>query len=1444
MAEGGKHEDDYLVALITEILGHCEGKIEALHTLEQKLCDSIRSTKKKHFSSFHELSGQSFSSFIESHPDHFAIDNDGRDFLVSLAKQKQKKKKGKKGHTKSQEQNSFAARACINDEPVRASVSDQQWYSPDDEDEQTSAAASGSGQWQEVKRKGAKPKKTDTRLKTITGAAEKTDSSCQPSTEELKIQQLVNKPSSDILIFQATEDVYMLDRTKFIKDVTSLWNTPRRDTAHILLGVRECPQPPHQLLGIQSSTEESVYKSMLDGNLFDFPPRFRYFEVKCEEVLIGVVEIEGSPASPSVVCNDNLAVAGLKKGVLFTRKNKQNMPVMPDNPLYNSVVQRLCAKSANHQLSHTNEPKGMTNAKRTASQPSCQPVQESHSQSTPANPPRQDKTYAASATAPSQPKLLMKALNNFQKVHFVLICGSMSLTTQNIDALAAAPWVAVYDFNVQGRDTGLLGILEDSIMRKRSLSILTWCDSCKGITEKGTQWWSLRGRREIPESHTADDYKEWLKQVKDKLEKLCQELARFAEDYTILSVLVLWPDSELEARCMHKFLGRLQENVQSKIVICFPDSTKDYDQSKTAKLVRLDFEDDIEEFHVNLGDFCAEIELLTQNSLPPEKFQFQLPSAESGVATLEEKDAAWLTQEMEVLYLQSPHTKVLPDQDLKKEADNFFRGGTISWFTLYDPKYEHFDIKRMVAKDITSYIQKEFIDDGRNGMVTVYHAPGAGGSTMARRILWEMRDKAPCVHVMQRSGSAMEEVAVRLEFLYNRCKVPVIALMDGEDERRIKQLSKQLQRHNVVILYVKRYPYSSKDIKPSKGKFYLPGTVHSKESEKLITRYMKQCEGDTTKIDELLKMNQEVKEDTQQHQMYEYGMTVYHHEFRGVRSYVKGHLQLAENRQKDLQQWQKCLGFLALVYFYGQSSLPCQFFAKLLEKQPNYKVDLDDFPHQVRVFVVQDRNEGKNQCIRIGHYIIAKEILEQVLSRRLRSASGKTLSDRLSAEAQRNLKDFSIDFIKFATRKQIKASLTSQIISYILTKVFIFRDNAETNDIDAQGLEPSTKKKPQFSQIMSDLDSNPPYHGRLEVLQKLCDAFPNNPNFRAHLGRFYTCCRPEAEKEAEKHFTEALRLCNAQSPTKDGDDIDDKSKLTLMHVYHMYGMFFQVRIDRLVKMNQHDQENMELFNEYLGRIVSDANEACEKFIKSRNATPFGQEESYIFTNEIHVRLRVCDFVNRYFPENMRGFLCQTRGDWVDTAQSFVIESVMEIDSLIMECWDVQMDEVFLLKKYVNWFHTLFSSCTKEIQRLLKTDRLASLHLTVTATKLKFRRPDDILWSDGHMPEEHVVRLVSLLENIFQEDYEDVEGRNRVKSRLEMDYKDWLLAIRLPHFPQVRKWLLRDNGFSSSSSSFTSCREPNTRGGVRKMNNTPTTYNHTLGEGKDKHIRLQRLTTIH
>ena len=1416
----GLSKNDLLVSLLLEILANSDQKEHRLYSLEQELCVRLRETTKRQVPNFTEFAGWPFRAFLERNPAHFRLWMKDYHFLVSMKKAKKKKKKHKRIDS---DQTSVTSTDTASD-PLGNEEQQKSTELHCLQTFDTEAAGVDTEPWTAVKSKAARPKsstqKSKQTIQTTAGPAtldqsaenlgqtseEEHAAKIDMAMDESLIGDLLSQHPGSTLIFKRSGENYTQDRLQFTLDIVSLWNTPNRDKAYIILGVKPKQTLPHALIGLRTDTSKTFYKDLFQWQLFtQLPPQFSYREAMYSNKRVGIIQIEPNYGcgAPSIVTSDDMAPR-IKRNQLWARKAGENTAIENLDLFIGQIHAWFQGKGKDPSVKVLKTASTPTQSKPKVDQPKpslsvTEQSFEREESGSVADPAQRTRSSDAQALR------LMKALNYFKKGHFALICGSLNMKCRTIDALASAPWIAVYDFDFSGRDSGLLAILEDSIKRRRHLSVNTWCDPYTGLTELGTQWWSLRGRREVPQSKTSDmSHQEWFAKVREKVEKLCIELARYSEDYTVLTFLVLWPSSELEARCMLKFLTKVQEHLQPRLILCCTDPETDLSQSKVVEMIQYEYEGKAQIFHTHLEEVCLEIQQWTQDSVTPSEFQYQLPAEDKTQITLEDKDAAWLAEDLEVLYLKSPYKKQdLTADDLKSEAENFFRGGTIRWHVWYDVGAGCFDVERSISKRMTTYIRENLIAQFKlNGMVSFFHAPGSGGSTMAQRVLWDLHEDVPCAKVRQRSGSSPEDVADKLIFLYHRSRIPVVALFDGEDEPRLKQISLFLQRSPVVVLYLKRYLYrldeSDVRVTPTGSHFLLSGFVTKQESRNLVLRFSDRCETDQEKIRKLEKLDKDVREEKEKHQMFEFGMTVYAHEFQGVRAYVRGYLGLHPIPSKELEPWQKCLGYISLIYYYGQTSIPCQFFANIMGKPNNYIMALEDFPDQFQILVVQDSNEGRRGYLRITHYIIAREILEQILNRRpspsketSKPSSASTKEARgneLSKEAKYCLKSFCVNFIQEVAKKKTKSAVTSHAVTYILTKTFIFRDNEEVGDLAAQDTQ--TRKKPQFSQIMSDLDSNPPFDGRLEILQNLCRTFPDDPNFRAHLGRFFSLCRPQEEEEAESHFNAALRLCYSRSgASKDPEELDERSNQTLMHIYHMFGNAFQRRIAKYTGWNPGDDPTVRTsradMEERLEEVISNADTACKYFLQARLHTPQGQEDCYTYMNEIHVRLQACDFVNRVYPQGLHAFVSLKR---IDHKVGFIRDSVTIIEDLIMECYSVVLlDRGTLLEKNVRWFYSLFHSCTNALKNFVEGEDLTSLRLNISRKKLKFRGSETIVAVENpNVPEKEIASIVCLLETIFR--YPNA-GQDMGKRTLDLHYKEWILAIRNPKFGKVRCYSL-------------------------------------------------------
>ena len=970
------------------------------------------------------------------------------------------------------------------------------------------------------------------------------------------------------------------------------------------------------------------------------------------------------------------------------------------------------------------------------------------------------------------------AVDHFRKGHFVLVSGESLTASAKLETLACVPWVSVYDFDMYSRKRGLLSCVENIIKKKRYFSVCTWQDPSSKVTESGTQWHCLKGLSEIADSKVSDEPAKWFKETKTELNAICRNLANFANFCTVLKIVILWPEDENKARYVYKFLSVLNAELESfKLIIVCSDNTKTQ-ESKSYNILSLlmdEYPQDAVKFTMHLDQLCIEVENISADSQEKAQIKYTLPTEEGhSNHYIHDTDAAWLRENLDVLYEQNPFAQNPLDVEVLADLSNdFFHGGTLQWTTWYALGSGHLEVERDIMICIKDHIKKH---EGtyKNVLITLFHAPGGGGTTFAQRILWEYHNSIPCVEV--KTITTVEGITEKIKFLYEKTKLPVLMLVDGEDKESVNQLVKHLHFIPTILLYIKRYsdPFPDKDICKNYNTFWLKGSVTADEANKLAMKFADRCDDDGVKK-QLFRISKDVCKRAVSHYVYEFGMTVYDSSFKGIGSFVRGYLCLNKNPSDALSQAQTILAYLSLVYYYGHSFVPCQFFGHLLCLQRNYVVDMEDFPHPVKLFVVQDSHVRSH--IRICHQSVAKEVLEHVLN----PSNKDPQVEGLSTVAKKDLKKLCVNFIKYASHKKTKSSIISETIRRILTQTFIHRDSKHVDKNKSK-----FEKKDLFSRILTDVDNDQPYTDRLEILKQLTESFPEDPDFQAHLGRFYLYCRPNEDDEAEVCFKRALELCRKQIVGKDRKD------LRLMRIYHMYGMIFKKRMSCCIKTKKSKLRSFDEFMSTTERIITEAQNACEHFRLSRERTPLGRD-NYALASEIMVRLDVCDFIQKNYKHGeITDFLSQLPDH---KATKFIQDTIFKVENLLRDIYSVDNPNIIdeYRKAYIR-YQEVFRKQIDELAKLFQPNDCSSRRFTIAAIKLKYlsNASDRSSVFEGDMSKDDVEHLVSLYENGFQE-----ADMSEYKRQLDMDYIEWLFAVRNPVFQkcysvekvlkQIRTW---------------------------------------------------------
>ena len=128
--------------------------------------------------------------------------------------------------------------------------------------------------------------------------------------------------------------------------------------------------------------------------------------------------------------------------------------------------------------------------------------------------------------------------------------------------------------------------------------------------------------------------------------------------------------------------------------------------------------------------------------------------------------------------------------------EQFYRGAEVDWwnfaFQRHVCKREKLDDLKRKVRDSLQGIS--LADDNLVGRVVLYHQPGAGGSTVARNVLWDFRKEYRCAVIKNITDMTAEQIARFRSYKDNNEPKPVLLLLDNHDEEKTNMLWAFLER--------------------------------------------------------------------------------------------------------------------------------------------------------------------------------------------------------------------------------------------------------------------------------------------------------------------------------------------------------------------------------------------------------------------------------------------------------------------------------------------------------------------------------------------------------------------------------------------------------------------------------------------------------------------------
>lgn len=141
------------------------------------------------------------------------------------------------------------------------------------------------------------------------------------------------------------------------------------------------------------------------------------------------------------------------------------------------------------------------------------------------------------------------------------------------------------------------------------------------------------------------------------------------------------------------------------------------------------------------------------------------------------------------------------EYDATKTSRNYFYRGDIpiSWYGLN----HNFDVVRKIKTSIIDKIKTDMQDRGRL-LKRVCYEPGVGGTTLMRRIAWELREQYPTM-ILQKYN---EQTAKNIQKVYDITHNQILIMVDNNDVEleEAKNLQVELKKmgFSFVICYFER----------------------------------------------------------------------------------------------------------------------------------------------------------------------------------------------------------------------------------------------------------------------------------------------------------------------------------------------------------------------------------------------------------------------------------------------------------------------------------------------------------------------------------------------------------------------------------------------------------------------------------------------------------------
>ncbi len=773
--------------------------------------------------------------------------------------------------------------------------------------------------------------------------------------------------------------------------------------------------------------------------------------------------------------------------------------------------------------------------------------------------------------------------------------------------LARAPWSFILDFDpaTKGRNglfTAFGGVSDSRIV---PMTIEQYKGNTLAVSNsKGRLNWLFANGLDSMEGTVTADFRSWIHLKYDKFIKTA--LHSFVKDIVNTYYIVCLSDNAQYIKSIVHSLHDIDELQPDLVHFILVSPNEEALVGLADEVEGYGF--DYHPFHMDCNLFLMGIEETLSGEGSPAQSSVVVPAkAEDG--SMSTVDIATIAPRLSDGGIEAVHSAIgASDETEKKPAETFFRGETVTWHELS----QEVEASRKVYDQIVRKVRKK-LAARQSSVFRLYHAAGAGGSTLSLRLAYDMRKDSPVVILHTYVKGVTEEM---LQLLYNRVKTPVLVIVEASEvsistvESLVRDCNSNKQ--NFLFFFVQR----NAKVNPSDDTEYLNDTMLDTDEKNRFLGKVNSYGRNKDLADDLKKRA------TNNCEVIDFSIAISEdkYEVKKIEDYVSYY---TKKLSAPLLEFVR---YVCMIHHYSQKSVSDVVFRSLFTKDGK-TVMLSKY--------LSTREKHEIQALRKLLVSTEDETDNDGMWRPRYASFGKAVLDTVSTHGWKSiLYNVSLNLIKRIRENQ---EFLTDDVRKMLVSVFLERGTGDLLGVEEEWK--SRTSNTQFSVLLEELGGSEICQSN--VLKRLANSYPNEPHFWGHLARF---TYEKANKPAD--FDEAMGYIQRAF------DANGESDFNLQHIAGMC---------KRRKLEYYKRENKKLDLQEIKELVEDAR---DYFARSRQ---LNSKNVYAYISEIQLIAILIEYGKKLSQHtSYRDFLFAANNSWYQEQYVCMLELLGEARLLLRQ----------------------------------------------------------------------------------------------------------------------------------------------------------------------------------